>query len=427
LENKLVMSGEIWKPDFPTETVREGNVKLIVPKLESFVKSRSEYAPSKAPVFYNPVMEFNRDLAVLALQAYQRTVNHEITICEPLAGCGAMGIRFAVEVKGVKKVVMADINERAFKLTRQNIELNNLIGRVTVEHEEANLLLSRHGAPHERFDVIDIDPFGSPVLYLDSAIRALRNHGLLAVTATDMAPLCGVHSKACLRKYGGKPLRTEYCHELAVRLLAGCLASAAARHDIGIEVVFSHSSDHYVRVYATIKYGAKKADDSVKNLGFVMHCFNCLHREASREILAEDSGKCNECGSKMSYAGPLWLGRISDAPFCLRMEGEGKQRLLRLGERIERLLASVEKESGTLVSYYVVDELCHILGLPVPPVKQVAETLKKEGFTAILTHFDSKGIRSNAPAKRIGDILRGIAKEKRQVLNNLGSKHVLYR
>jgi tRNA (guanine26-N2/guanine27-N2)-dimethyltransferase len=427
LENKLVMSGEIWKPDFPTETVMEGNVKLVVPKLKSFVKSRSEYAPSKAPVFYNPVMEFNRDLAVLALQAYQRTINHEITVCELLAGCGAMGIRFAAEVKGVKKVVMTDINERASKLARQNIELNNLVGRVTVEHEEANLLLSMHGAPHERFDVIDIDPFGSPVRYLDSAIRALRNHGLLAVTATDMAPLCGVHSKACIRKYGGKPLRTEYCHELAVRLLAGCLASTAARHDMGVEVVFSHSSDHYVRVYATIKYGAKKADDSIRNLGFMMHCFNCLHREASRENLTDGCGKCSECGSRLNYAGPLWLGRISDAPFCVLMEGESQHRLLKLGERIEGLLVSVEKESETLISYYVIDELCHILGLPVPSVKRVAEALKKEGFSAFLTHFDSRGIRSNAPAMMMGSILRGIAKEKREVLNNLGSKHVLHR
>jgi tRNA (guanine26-N2/guanine27-N2)-dimethyltransferase len=152
-----------------------------------------------------------------------------------------------------------------------------------------------------------------------------------------------------------------------------------------------------------------------------------LHREASRENLTDGCGKCSECGSRLNYAGPLWLGRISDAPFCVLMEGESQHRLLKLGERIEGLLASVEKESETLISYYVIDELCHILGLPVPSVKRVAEALKKEGFSAFLTHFDSRGIRSNAPAMMMGSILRGIAKEKRQVLNNLGSKHVLHR
>ncbi|RLI14071.1 hypothetical protein DRO41_06375, partial [Candidatus Bathyarchaeota archaeon] len=221
------MKGNRFKMGFPTEIVEEGEVRVLVPKLKAFVKSPSEYAPSKAPVFYNPVMELNRDIAVLALQAYQRTVNREISVCEPLAGCGVRGTRFAVEVDGVKKVVMNDINEKAFKLASYNVEMNKLDKRVLVRNEDANFLLSSYGAPRKRFDAIDIDPFGSPTPYIDSAVRALRSGGLLALTATDMAPLCGVYPKACIRKYGGKPLRTEYCHEIAVRLLAGCLATTA--------------------------------------------------------------------------------------------------------------------------------------------------------------------------------------------------------
>jgi tRNA (guanine26-N2/guanine27-N2)-dimethyltransferase len=72
---------------FPTETVREGKVEVLVPKLKAFVKTPWEYAPSKAPVFYNPAMEFNRDIAVCALQAYQRLIKHELVACEPLSGC----------------------------------------------------------------------------------------------------------------------------------------------------------------------------------------------------------------------------------------------------------------------------------------------------------------------------------------------------
>ncbi|MCL5949274.1 MAG: hypothetical protein M1490_02205, partial [Candidatus Bathyarchaeota archaeon] len=33
-----------------------------------------------------------------------------------------------------------------------------------------------------------------------------------------------------------------------------CMASLAAKHDIGIRLLFSHSSDHYIRVYAQIEY-----------------------------------------------------------------------------------------------------------------------------------------------------------------------------
>ena len=404
------MRNEIFKTNFPTEIVHEGKIKVLVPKLKAFVKSPSEYAPSKAPVFYNPVMELNRDIAVLALQAYQRILNREISVCEPLAGCGVRGIRFAAEVKDVKKVVINDINEKAFQLANYNVQMNGLGERVTVKNKDANFLLSCYGAPRKRFDAIDIDPFGSPAPYLDSAIRALRNGGLLALTATDMAPLCGVHPRACIRKYGGKPLRTEYCHELAVRLLAGCLATTAAKYDIGISIVFSHSTNHYIRIYATIKHGAKKADESIKNMGCILHCFKCFYREAAEKLfLVEHSGKCSECGSKMNIAGPLWLGRIFEKQFCELMEKEAKQRAFKLGRRIRKILTLIENETKAPITYYVLDKLCDALALPVPSVRTVVEALREEDFQASLTHFNPKGIRSNVPAKKIKELLRKLA------------------
>jgi len=406
------MHSEDLKSDFPTETIKEGKVEALVPRLEAFKRLPSDYAPSKAPVFYNPVMELNRDVAVLVLQAYQRIVSREITACEPLTGCGLRGIRFAAEVEGVKKIVMNDISEKAFRLASFNVRLNGLAGKATVKHEEANLLLSRHSAPHRRFDAIDIDPFGSPVRFLDSAVRALRDGGLIALTATDMAPLCGVHPRACVRKYGGKPLRTEYCHELAVRLLAGCLTTTAAKHNIGVNVVFSHRAEHYVRTYATIRYGAKNADESIKNMGYLLHCFKCFHREKVETMFAvQRSDRCNECGSKLNIAGPLWLSRLFDARFCELMENEAHRRRLRLAQKIQRMLAVIGTEVEAPITYYVVDRLCDSLNLPVPPVKKVVEALTREGFQASLTHFSSRGIRSNAPASKIREILPGLAKE----------------
>lgn len=397
------------RPDYPTRIVKEGSVRLTVPKLEAFVTSRSEYAPSKAPVFYNPVMELNRDIATLALQAYQRTLGRELTVCEPLAGCGVMGIRFAAEIKNVKSVAMADINEKASELARLNIEMNDLTERVSIRHEEANLLLSRHSAPPRRFDVVNIDPFGSPVLYLDSAIRALRNDGLLAVTATDMAPLCGVHTKACIRKYGGRPLRTEYCRELATRLLTGCIAVIAARQDRGISVLFSHSTAHYIRIYAAIHHGAKKADESVNELGHVMHCFNCLHREtAKRAIPLSSSAICCECGAVMTVAGPLWLGPLADEAFCEAMEKETGLRMLKHEERIGKIITLVKSEAKAPPTYYVIDELCHKLGSRVPSVKKVEEALRETGYRSCLTHFDSGGLKTDASALKMKEILRRI-------------------
>jgi tRNA (guanine26-N2/guanine27-N2)-dimethyltransferase len=399
------MVEEEFKTDFPSEMVKEGKVKAVVPKLDAFVSQPSDYAPSKAPVFYNPVMELNRDISVLAFQAYQRLVNREISICEPLTGSGIRGVRFAAEIHRVKKVVISDISERAVKLAKHNVYLNGLQDRVTVQRKDANCLLSCHGAPRKRFDIVDVDPFGSPVPYLGSAIRALRNNGLLGVTATDLAPLCGVHSKACVRKYGGKPLRTEYCHELAVRLLAGCIATVAAKHDIGIRVVFSHCTDHYVRVYVEIDYGAKKADENVKNLGYMLHCFSCMHRETAKNPF-DLRIKCPECGSKMDYTGPLWLEKIFDKRFCELMTKENMHTAFRNSGKITKLLSLAKEEAEAPATYYVIDTISDKLALPVPSVDALLQILRDSGFQAFPTHFNSRGIRTDAPALTVQKLLQ---------------------
>jgi len=394
---------------FPTEIINEGNVRLLVPKLRAFTKSPSDYAPSKAPVFYNPVMELNRDVAVLALQAYQRSVDHQLSVCEPLASCGIRGVRFAVEVQNVREIVMNDIRKEAAQIASYNTRLNKVDSRAAVENKDANLLLSENAAPHRRFDAIDVDPFGSPVPFLDSAVRAVRNQGLLAFTATDMAPLCGVHTKACIRKYGGRPLRTEYCHELAVRLLAGCLAIVAAKHGIGVQVVFSHSAEHYIRLYAIVDYGAETADRSLRNMGYVLHCFKCFHRETVSGLFTlEHPARCAECDSKLSVGGPLWLGKIHDNSFCRLMEKEAEYRKLTNDKKIQRMLALARNEPEASIGYYVVDRLCDALNLPVPSAKNVSETLIEQGFQACLTRFNSKGIRTNASAAKIKELITRI-------------------
>lgn len=394
---------------FPTEVAEEGKVSVVVPKLSAYAKEAWEYAPSKAPVFYNPVMELNRDLAVLALQTYQKMLGREISVCEPLAGCGIRGLRFAVEVDGVRKVFVNDINPEAAKLARFNVERNALAERVLVANEDANLFLSRYAAPRKRFDYIDVDPFGSPVPYLDAAIRALRDGGLLALTATDMAPLCGVHPKACVRKYGGKPLRTEYCHELAVRLLVGCLTMMAAKHELGIKVVFSHSTDHYIRVYAVARYGARLADNSLRMMGYVLHCFSCFHRETVEGMVSPLKTECAECGSRLNVAGPLWLGEISDKDFCSSMKREADGRRLKQGKRILRLLSLVQGETEASVTYYVVDKICDKLNLPVPPLVEVVENIRRAGFQATPTHFNSRGVRTEAPANVVKEVIAKLA------------------
>ncbi len=399
-----------YQHGFPTEEIVEGTVKIMVPRLKDFVKDPSEYAPSKAPVFYNPVMELNRDLSVIALQAYQRSVKRNLVICEPLSGSGVRGIRYAKEIECVKKVLIGDLAERATKLQNSNVKLNDLGSLVEVHNREANALLSDYSAPHRRFDVVDIDPFGSPVPYIDSTLRAIRNNGLLALTATDLAPLCGVHPKACIRRYGGRPMRTEYCHELAIRLTIGCVAALAAKRDMGIGVLFSHSTDHYIRVYASISYGAEKADETLKSIGYLAHCFKCLHRETiNNSALLGHNVICPECRAKLAIAGPLWLGGLSDESFVQLMKKTLANRKLSNYRKMDKILTAILGETAAPVGYFVVDELCDLDRLPVPPLKAVIAAVREKDPTACVTHFHSRGIKTTLTAREMHSILQRLA------------------
>lgn len=47
---------------------------------------------------------------------------------------------------------------------------------------------------------VDLDPYGSPSVFLDSAVQCVADGGILMCTATDMAVLCGGNGEACYSK-----------------------------------------------------------------------------------------------------------------------------------------------------------------------------------------------------------------------------------
>ena len=47
---------------------------------------------------------------------------------------------------------------------------------------------------------VDLDPYGSPSVFLDSAVQSVIDGGILMCTATDMAVLCGGNGEVCYSK-----------------------------------------------------------------------------------------------------------------------------------------------------------------------------------------------------------------------------------
>jgi tRNA (guanine26-N2/guanine27-N2)-dimethyltransferase len=190
--------------------------------------------------------------------------------------------------------------------------------------------------------------------------------------------------------------------------LAGALARTAAKYDIGVQILFYHSSNHYIRLYATVNYGAKKANTSLGKMGYIQHCFACFHRRASTGIFNFKRKICPECGKRMSVAGPLWVGKIAEENFVIQMEGEAKTRAFRQKRKIRRLLALIEKEAKAPITYYRIDKICDKLNLPMPPTRKLIEKLKEEGYKITLTHFKAQGIKTDAPAEVVTQVIKNL-------------------
>lgn len=65
-----------------------------------------------------------------------------------------------------------------------------------------------------QFDAVDVDPFGSPAHFLDAALQGTADDGILMVTCTDLATMCGNSPEACLARYGTMSMRIRACHEM---------------------------------------------------------------------------------------------------------------------------------------------------------------------------------------------------------------------
>lgn len=123
----------------------------------------------------------------------------------------------------------------------------------------------------DQFDVIDLDPYGCPSIFLDSAVQSIKNGGLLLVTATDMAVLAGNTPETCYSKYGAISLKMKCCHEVALRILLKCIESHANRYNRYIEPVLSLSADFYIRVFVRVFTGAQKCKHTLRyGIGFFL-------------------------------------------------------------------------------------------------------------------------------------------------------------
>jgi tRNA (guanine26-N2/guanine27-N2)-dimethyltransferase len=376
----------------PVLEINEGNASILAPD------KGPERGPASAemPVFYNPAMGIVRDLCVLAVKRLGASLSRPLRAVDGLSGTGVRAIRLARETGCAFEALVAnDRSLEAFRLIQDNIMRNGAGGTVSAVRTDLNSLLSL-----ERFDYIDIDPFGSPVDFLPAAVRAVRHKGMLGVTATDKGPLCGTNPTTCWRRYGAVSLRSGHMHETAARILAGFCVRLGAQVDVALKPLLTQSDDHYIRIYLRAERSIPRTNEALAELGYL---------GPERKRLAMEEG----IPGRGRTAGPMWLGSLWDGEFLDGVLGDFNDRMaagatagsggagpatpFASGRRLARQLEAMKEEAGMPPFFFDLDGCARAFRAGPPKMVRLLEALRLAGFRSSRTHFAPTGFRTDAP------------------------------
>ncbi|CCH62431.1 hypothetical protein TBLA_0H01440 [Henningerozyma blattae CBS 6284] len=314
IKNKLIslknLNSKISPDDY--NIIKEGRAEILFPKEET--------------VFYNPIQQFNRDLSVTCIKAWnnlygpkaknnrktvikpshkranedsdsddQTSIKHRkledgsvqvetfvhrkpyLKILEALSATGLRAIRYAKEIPNVKEIVANDLLPEAVESIRRNAQYNNVLDIVKPNQDDANVLMYRNKAQNKKYHIIDLDPYGTVTPFVDAAFQNIEDDGLMLVTCTDLSVLAGNgYPEKCFALYGGvNMISHEATHESALRLVLNLLGQTAAKYKKSIEPLLSLSIDFYVRVFIKVKTSPIKVKDLQSNTMITYHCSNC--------------------------------------------------------------------------------------------------------------------------------------------------------
>lgn len=308
--------------------VQEGEAKILFPNEES--------------VFYNPIQQFNRDLSVTCIKAWDEMYQEErmerraksenkkrtkssdvanakvqkkrkletdnvtlienqnqnmaekpyIRILEALSATGLRAIRYAKEIPNVRQIVANDLLPEAVESIKRNIEYNQVSDKVVENMDDANILMYRNKAENIKYHVIDLDPYGTATPFIDASMQSIEDNGLMLVTCTDLSVLAGNgYPEKCFALYGGVNMAGhDATHESALRLVLNLLGQSAAKYKKTIEPLLSLSIDFYVRIFIRVKTSPIEVKNLQKNTMVGYMCSGCnsyytqpLGRQQERE------------------------------------------------------------------------------------------------------------------------------------------------
>ena len=289
------------------------------------------------------------------------------TILDALSATGLRAIRYAKEINLVTSITANDMSPKATDAIRSNVERNGLEEKVNINTGNASALMYSvpFGDNHAKYDVIDLDPYGTAAPFFDAAVQALSDGGLLCATCTDSAVFASTgYPEKTFSLYGGVPVKGIHSHEGGLRLVLQAIAASAARYGLAIEPILSLSIDYYIRVFvrvwcspAQVKFlagktmlvygcdhgcGAWSTQHFIKNRAFQTKKGDTLHKHSVAQGPSAPE-HCQHCEFRTHVAGPMWAGPLHSPSFIQRV-------LKRLPDLSRETYGTIDRIEGMLTT-----------------------------------------------------------------------------
>lgn len=399
-------------------TVQEGKATILTPKQDE--------------VFYNPIQQFNRDLSIMAIKAYdeirhekiqaikkksknKRTKLNGLKILESLAASGLRSCRYGLEIPEAGKIVANDMLAEAVKSINKNVEYNKLTDKVVANQGDAIKFM---GSTDEKFHIVDLDPYGTAAPFIDSAIQCLEDDGMLLVTCTDAGVLAGSgYPEKCFALYGGNNFGNAYVngesnHEVGIRLILNLIASTAAKYKKTIEPMLSLSIDYYFRVLVKVKTSPINVKNHASETMLTYGCNGCGHKIVQPlgmknntkfqypKLQGPISSNCQYCGISYNVAGPMYAGNLHNREFIdkvLKINESSDKEIYATHERIKGMLTLASNELDDAPFFFNLNQLCSIFKSPPISIEQYTKAVGNLGYKVSLTHAKKNCVKTNLP------------------------------
>jgi tRNA (guanine26-N2/guanine27-N2)-dimethyltransferase len=512
-------------------TVKEGLAYILTPPSRDQKEEGKQAAGSEArpTVFYNPIQQFNRDLSVLAIRAYgehaiaSKLEKHErnsarkrglkrkrqdteeaedkeqpkptepakpaqpqewkptFTILDALSASGLRALRYAKELPFVTRIIANDLSKSAIESMQLNIQHNRVGNIVQPNNADACSFMYSVLGPQKpdsegiyfgKFDVVDLDPYGTAAPFFDGAVQALYDGGMLCVTCTDAGVFAAIgYPEKTFALYGGVSLKGAHSHEAGLRLILHAVAMSASKYGLAMEPLLSLSIDFYARLFIRIHKSPAEVKFTAGNTMLVYNCdAGCgawttqrLGQSRRREgkngtpfysyspsLGPAASPTCNHCGFKTHLAGPMWAGPLHNPHFIQRilnlLPGADKETYPTI-PRIEGMLTTALEEDldissdstdaapepGTDTSssvliprvdpaktepypfFFLTSSISRALHCTTLPEDMLRGALLKLGYRSSRSHTKPGSVRTDAPWEVIWEIMREWIRQKSPV------------